>query len=72
MSKAPCFDCKNRGFTVKPCTNTKEWVQVVTCGRCGRFKTDLEAANRYFNRPKVIELFGVIAIVVKPDDRIGV
>lgn len=68
MSKAPCFHCRNKGMATKPCTNTKEWVQVVACRHCGRFTTDLEAARWYFNKPKVVEFDGAIAIVVREAD----
>lgn len=70
MSKPPCYACRGKGMTTKPCTNTKEWVQVVACRKCGRFQTNLEAARWYFNKPKVVWLFDVIAIVVMEDDRV--
>lgn len=68
MSKAPCFYCRGKGMTTKPCLNTKERVQVVACSKCCRFKTDLEAANWYYNKPRVVKLDEIICIVVRPDD----
>jgi len=69
MSKPPCTWCRNQGMTIKPCINSIEWVQVIRCSRCGRFQTDLEAANWHFNRPKVVKFDGAIAIVAKETDR---
>lgn len=70
MSKAPCFQCRGKGMTTKPCMNTKEWVQVKVCLKCSRFETDLEAARWYYNKPKVVQLDEIIGIIVREDDKL--
>jgi hypothetical protein len=46
-------------------------VQVKACPKCGRFATDKEAAEWYYNKPKVVKLDEIIGIVVKVDDLVG-
>ena len=71
MSKPPCFHCRGKGMTTKPCLNTKEWVQVKRCEKCGRFETDKEAADWYYEKLTVVQLDEIVGIVVQPTDLMG-
>lgn len=69
MSRPPCAACHGKGAVFKT-TPQKGVTEIKRCLRCNRFLTDKEAAEAYFYKIKVVELFDVIGIVAFESDRI--